>query len=384
MKKWIFLLLFSCLFSSEKKTICLNMIVKNESQVIGKCLASVKPLIDYWVIVDTGSSDGTQKIIQEFLKEIPGELHERAWIDFAHNRNEALDLAKGKGDYLLLIDADEIIQTAPDFFLPPLELDLYYIPVCQIGAAKIKRNGLIKNSLNWRWEGVLHETLSCSNEVRTATLDGIVNLCNTHAKNASGRSSRSEEAKYLSDAKTLEAALEKEPKNSRYAYYLGISYLAAKKYDLAKRSFEKRLKMESQDVEETFFAFYNLGLVEEKLGDTDRASQAFLNAYAFRSTRAEPLFQLAKIYRKQGNLPLSYIMVKQALTLPYPKEDYCVDYTIYDYALLIEYANSALLLGKFDEGLVACRKLLANPDLPDQYRSSIEANFALAKLKTAS
>ncbi|MDO8336144.1 MAG: glycosyltransferase, partial [Candidatus Saccharibacteria bacterium] len=54
-----------------KKHIRLNMIVKNEAHVILRCLASVKPWIDSWCIVDTGSSDGTQDIIQDYLKDIP-------------------------------------------------------------------------------------------------------------------------------------------------------------------------------------------------------------------------------------------------------------------------------------------------------------------------
>ena len=68
------------------------MIVKNESKVIRRCLESVLPLVDYWVIVDTGSTDGTQQIILECLKEVPGFLHERPWVDFSHNRNEAIAL----------------------------------------------------------------------------------------------------------------------------------------------------------------------------------------------------------------------------------------------------------------------------------------------------
>ena len=75
------------------------MIVKNESPVIEKCLASVKGMIDYWVIVDTGSTDGTQQIIKNFMKDVPGKLYERPWVNFAHNRNEALDLARNKTDY---------------------------------------------------------------------------------------------------------------------------------------------------------------------------------------------------------------------------------------------------------------------------------------------
>ena len=53
-----------------KQKICLNMIVKNESKVIKRCLDSIMPLIDYWIIVDTGSDDGTQQIIKNYLKMI--------------------------------------------------------------------------------------------------------------------------------------------------------------------------------------------------------------------------------------------------------------------------------------------------------------------------
>ena len=43
------------------------MIVKNEAHVIKRCLGSVKPWIDHWTIVDTGSNDGTQSLVREVL-----------------------------------------------------------------------------------------------------------------------------------------------------------------------------------------------------------------------------------------------------------------------------------------------------------------------------
>ena len=86
--------------AKKTKTITLCMIVKDEARVIERCLASVLPLIDYWVIVDTGSTDGTQEKIRKFFENvgIPGELHERPWKDFGHNRSEALELARSKAD----------------------------------------------------------------------------------------------------------------------------------------------------------------------------------------------------------------------------------------------------------------------------------------------
>ena len=127
----------------NKKTICLNMIVRNESQVIRRCLVSIKQLIDYWVIVDTGSNDGTQAIILDFLSDIPGELHERSWVSFAFNRNEALALAKNKGDYLLFIDADDWLEMPSSFVWPELNKDRYFVAWRIMG--EIDRHTLLIN-----------------------------------------------------------------------------------------------------------------------------------------------------------------------------------------------------------------------------------------------
>lgn len=43
------------------------MIIKNESKIIKKCLNSIADYLDYWIISDTGSTDGTQDIIKSFF-----------------------------------------------------------------------------------------------------------------------------------------------------------------------------------------------------------------------------------------------------------------------------------------------------------------------------
>ena len=119
--KKIFYIFFLLVTGLAYADVCLNMIVKDEAPVILRSLESVKSIIDYWVIVDTGSTDGTQDLIRNFMKDIPGELHEREWINFGHNRNEALDLARNRGDYVLFIDADEVFSINNDFKLPLLK-----------------------------------------------------------------------------------------------------------------------------------------------------------------------------------------------------------------------------------------------------------------------
>lgn len=364
-----------CSLYANRKTICLNMIVKNEKEVVENCLNSVKPIIDYWVIVDTGSTDGTQETIKNCMKGIPGELHERGWVNFEHNRNEALTLAKSKGDYLLMIDADEILQYFDNFALPSLDKDGYYMHVRQLGTVDFQRMALVNSTLQWKWVGVLHETLECTEMKTVGILSGLMNVCNENM----GISGRSKDPnKYLKDAEVLEEALKKDPDNSRNIFYLAQSYYAAKEYKLALKNYQKRASMPSQDEQETFFAMYNIGKLQEVLEDYDNAIHSFFKAHAFRPTRAEPLLQVAALYRKMGNCLLGYLISKHALTFERPL-DSCIEYSTYDYAILVEVANCSLLLGKWQEGLEACYKLLANPNLPLDIKPRVISNCELAK-----
>ena len=160
----------------------LNMIVKNEAHVISRCLASVKPWIDSWCIVDTGSSDGTQQLIQDYLKDIPGQLYERPWKNFGFNRTEAIELAQSNdlphADYLLFIDADETLFADPDFSLPPLKESAYYFNVVY-GSLRYRRNALVSTQLTWIWKGVLHEFLHSASPHVWHTLEGL-NICVQH------------------------------------------------------------------------------------------------------------------------------------------------------------------------------------------------------------
>ncbi|HSX27023.1 MAG TPA: glycosyltransferase family 2 protein, partial [Chlamydiales bacterium] len=348
----LLLLIFN--LTAQPKTICLNMIVKNESPVIETCLGSLKHLIDYWVIVDTGSTDGTQETIKKFLHDIPGELHERPWVDFAHNRNEALALAKNKADYLLLIDADESLHYSPDFTLPTLDKDFYFFTVRQLGQLDFKRIGLIDTRLDWKWEGILHENLSCPTAATRETLKGLLNICN-----ASQGARARDPTHFLKDAQVLEKALEKDPTNSRNVFYLAQSYLNAGKFDLALKNYIRRSQLPSPDVQETYLTLYMIGIIQE-LTHTELAIQSYLNAYHFRPTRAEPLYRIAILYRKKHNHLLAYLISKHALTLPYPHDDVVVEHDIYDHALLAEFAHSAHLLGKHPEATAARAQLHAN------------------------
>ena len=105
---------------NKKTKIVLNAMVANEARTITRMLESVYPYVDYWVIQDNGSTDGTQEIIREFFKEknIPGFLYEVEWQFPGWNRDHALQtcLKTDHGcDWILRMDADERLQVDEDF-----------------------------------------------------------------------------------------------------------------------------------------------------------------------------------------------------------------------------------------------------------------------------
>src|SRR5262245_27861954 len=97
------------------------MIVRNESAVIARCIRSVKHLLTHWAIVDTGSTDDTIEIIRRELADLPGEIISREWQNFEVGRNLALDFARlFNTDYILTLDADEVLHWPSGWDLPEL------------------------------------------------------------------------------------------------------------------------------------------------------------------------------------------------------------------------------------------------------------------------
>jgi glycosyltransferase involved in cell wall biosynthesis len=363
-----------------KKTICLNMIVKDESLAIERCLNSVKRLIDYWVIVDTGSTDGTQEKIRNCLKSIPGELHERPWVHFEHNRNEALSLAKDKGDYLLMIDADEMLCFSSDFSSFEPTHECYLITVREeikkqknVFPIDYTRICLIKSNVPWKWEGVVHETLTSDQKRNGSLLQGVVNISRT---DDGGRFRDGN--KYKKDALILEKALEKDPKNSRNVFYLAQSYRNSNEPNLSLKTFQKRAEMGGCQ-EEVFWSLFQVAILQEHLKmDPDLIIESYSKAYRYRPSRAEPLYGLACFHINQKDFLSGYLIAKYALSIPMPQDRLFVVLWIYEFGILSVFADCAHQIGETLEAETAWSKLLAQKNTPDELK-----NFVRGKKKQA-
>ena len=94
-------------FARAMATLSLCMIVKDEAQRLAACLTSAQSIVDEIVVVDTGSTDQTVAIAQQF----GAQVHHQAWNDsFAEARNRSLQEASS--DWVLVLDADETLTPA--------------------------------------------------------------------------------------------------------------------------------------------------------------------------------------------------------------------------------------------------------------------------------
>ena len=347
----------------ERARICLNMIVKDEAPVIRRCLASIKDLIDYWVIVDTGSSDGTQDIIRHFMRDIRGELLDRPWIDFGHNRSEALEAAREKGDYLLFIDADEVLER--DRPLPALDKDYYRVET-RMGALTYQRVQLVNARLPWRFIGVVHEYPWC----REARSEGVLEGMHI-AKKGDGARSR-DPLKYRKDAALLERALAAEPDNVRYVFYLAECYREAGELERASGAYERRLGMAGWS-DELWYAQYQIAALAERRGADWRDAQAgYLKAFERAPDRAEPLFAIARHYSAADQFETADLFLVRAARIPLPTGDRLfVEPEVYRFAVPSAQALCANRLGRHAEAIRISNELLLRSDLPEAYADKL-------------
>lgn len=360
----------------QKPKICLNMIVKNEKDVIARCLASTLNIIDYWIIVDTGSTDGTQDIIKNFMKEknVPGELYERPWKNFAHNRNEALDFARHKADYIFFMDADEYLIYEPNFKLPELNRDFYYMPIT-FGGSRYSRVFMVKGDQDWKWEGVLHEAVGSSVARSSGTFENVYDFVT-----AEGARSKDPE-KYLKDAAVLEEALKEDPNNSRYRFYLAQSYGDAGKNEESIVNYEKRVALGGWD-QEVFWSLFKIAELKKGLKEKhEELLKAYNRAFQFRKTRVEPLYHIASLFREKGDFEMGYQVSKIAASLPASQDLLFLQQWMIDYGVELELSICAYWTGRYTECRDVSQNILKKKDIPSNVRECVQRNLEFANMK---
>jgi glycosyltransferase involved in cell wall biosynthesis len=345
----------------EKPTIALCMIVRDEAEVIARCLESVRPLIDSWVICDTGSSDATPQLVAELLSDIPGALHQRKWRDFGWNRTELMTLAAGAADYLLLLDADMTLHRRGP--LAPLAADAYLLR--HSGALDYSVPRLVRADRRWFYTGSTHEYLSTEGDFTQERLESLVV---EHHADGGARSKKLER-----DARLLERELARDPDNDRATFYLAQTHRDLGDHERAVELYRRRVELGGWD-EEVFYAAYQAGALLAARDD-EAAVGLLFEAWQRRPLRAEPLYELARFARLRGWHQAAYVFAQRGVQVAYPDDVLFVHRWIYEWGLRFELAIAAYWMGDNEEALRINESLLAEHCLPPEFERAARGNL---------
>ncbi len=360
-------------------SICLCMIVKDEASVVERCLRSVRGLVQSWAIVDTGSTDGTQDVIRAALAGLPGELVERPWVDFAHNRTEALALARPRADYTLVIDADdELVITNPAAF-DGLSADCYPLEIQDAGAHYWRRQ-LVRNTLPWRYEGILHEFLTVDGDFTEQPLPGVA------MRRHSDGARRKDPAVFQRDAALLEHALlgDCSPAlRARYTFYLAQTYGELGDRARALAAYLRRAEQGGW-AEEVYVALCRAGrlVAEVDFAGADFTA-IFQRAASICPHRAEAWYWAARHCRERNQFEAGLGFAQRAVTIPVPDNGLFLERWVYQFGAWDELAVNAYHSGHYWQSADASLHILMQGLIADTERPRlvVNARAALAHLK---
>lgn len=347
-------------------SLCLNMIVKNESTIIQTTLENLCQYfpITTFVICDTGSTDNTVECIMQFFAQrgISGEIYQDQWQNFAHNRNLALKRCEGKADYILIFDADDYVEG--EFVLPEkLSATAYMLQFRALEAdgVVLQRKVLLKNDGKHQWQGVVHEFLSYQGEEYVELIEG------NYAVVACSRGFRSQDMvlRAKNDIALLEQAYPTANALApRYAFYLGQSYYYLGDLEQAIYWYQQRLAYFEKGIgwhQEAYYASYQLALIYHRQQNEQAMFGALHHCLIIDPERAETWYQFARYYNKKKQYALAYDFAQIAHQHPLPNTSKAFLHTeIYHYFIDFEWCQAAYYLGKHEEAFQIFTRLVAN------------------------
>lgn len=325
-------------------TLCLNMIVKNESKIIERMLNSVLPIIDCYCICDTGSIDNTKELITNYFLErnIPGKIVEEPFLNFCHNRNFALNACQGMSDFVLLMDADMVLQIS-DFNKNNLELFDAYRLLQGNDSFYYQNTRIVRNNGLYSYFGVTHEYLNVPPSNRMGSLRKSELFIQDIGDGGS------KDNKFERDIHLLTQGLIEEPRNERYHFYLANSYFDHGDFLQAIEIYRKRIDLKGWD-QEVWYSYYRIGLSYKRLGRMAEAVYAWLNAFDYMPTRVENLYEIIEHYRVISNHKLCHLFYDMATKVIQQNRHNLDNFLflqkdVYDYKIDYEYTIIALYVG---------------------------------------
>lgn len=288
--------------------ISLCMIVKNEEDVIGRCLETVGDLVDEIIIVDTGSTDRTKEIASNYTAKI----YDFKWIDdFSAARNYSFSLASC--DYCMWLDADDVMTEENRELFLKLKMEL----TNEVDAVMMKyntgfdekgnvtfsyyRERIVKKSDTMNWIGAVHEVIATTGHI-------IYSECAiSHKKLHPSDPDR--------NLQIFEGLIKNGiPLDPRQQFYYGRELYYHKRFDDAISVFENFLDANEGWLENKLDACKHCAYCRYGLKQNDKALLALLRSFLYDIPRAEICCDIGRHMFDRSQYHVAIYWYKQALS----------------------------------------------------------------------
>jgi tetratricopeptide (TPR) repeat protein len=327
----------------------LTMIVKNEGKIMGRCLAAAsevrwgvpgedadagRRLVDAVCLVDTGSADDTKEVVSRTCASLglPCRIVDDPWLNFGHNRSRSFLRAVEFGDTLgwdraasfaLLLDADMVLKIGPGGFGRTAFGESG--PDGAVGATFMQRAGqleyfnvrLARLDKPWTCVGATHEYWTPQKGTPvTITPDRIF------IQDVGDGGSKAD--KFERDIRLLTEEIRADPTNVRAHFYLAQSYHHCGRHEEAVAAYQKRIDLGGW-WEERWYAKLALGRVLIAMNRVYEAECWLQRAAEENKERAEPLVELATLFRVRGDNLKAAHYARAAAARPPPSQGLFVE-----------------------------------------------------------
>lgn len=354
--------------NSRKNILELVMIVKDAESTIRDTLKAIFPFIDYWTILDTGSTDNTIKIIESEMKGKDGHLYQEQFIDFSTSRNRALELARQRTSklckYTIMLDDSYIMCHGKELIklLKNTKGDAFHIAIRDNLNRVYYSCRIFKTSLNLKYKYKVHEVL---NYKGTGL---IINCFDTNIFLYDNRQDTERTNTRLpQDIIWLKEDIDRYPNDPRPIYFLANTYYTMKDYSNAKQYYIRRLEMKGMKGslrDELYQSNYILGVIFEEEKDVDTSLKYYLQAHKLDHRRAEPLYRLGAYYFRIKDYDTANTYLYDAYKLTIPNVLLPIEYDVYTTKIPFLYADLCLKTKREKEGRKVIDKALKCPQPP--------------------
>ncbi len=357
-------------------TICLALVVRDDGRILHRCLDSVRNLIDSWVIVDTGSAGNIREMAADKLDPLPGQFLSESWAGYAHHRNQAFKAAAARADWVLVMDADETLLTSDLKALKKLDRVLAAVEIRSRDHSVVQPR-LIGGSIKGCYVGDPVERLIVPEgqdpPPPSLLLDGWVIVHHADGCRARDLLRKQEGAQRLISS-TIDSPNDQ-------LLFCDIADLC---FDLGDWRMAHRCYLQCADLHPGgdfgWYARYRAARALEMLSAPfDEVLGAYHQAFESCPLRAETLYRMAALSRRNGRLPEAFDLARMAVETPLTCRGFYFERPVYDYLARIEWARCFFDRGDRDAAQALFDLIGALPTLPADWRQWIEKTIARAR-----